>query len=83
MRMFAQSTLILAVTIIVLVGWFPLAWLLLIPVEAVLLLPVVWYVVFERHLERNDGELLLALQAVANAIRENREAPSRAEQRYR
>lgn len=76
MRRFAQVSLVFAVMIPALSWFIPFINLFGFMVAGLFLLPVLWYFIFERHREAPSDDLLLRLDAIANAIREGRDIAS-------
>lgn len=70
MRLLAQICMATIAGFLALFWKFSLLLPLLWPFAWVLLTPIAWYVVFDRHRETGNEELLLRLDALANAIRD-------------
>lgn len=77
MRTLAKTCMIVSAVLFALFTWIPLVNMVMFAVQPLLMLPVAWWFLFHRHLEPDREELMLRLDAIANAIRETQETPSR------
>ena len=74
MRIAAQISLGILIAVVVVLGplsgfaWFLMNFL------AVPIGIIAWYLIFHRHLERDNADVLLRLDSIANAIRERDDA---------
>jgi len=71
MRTTAQICLIVSALLFACFTFIPFINIAMLIVQPVLLLPVAWWFLFNRHLEPDREELFLRLDAIANAIRES------------
>lgn len=77
MRLAAQISMALAALYIVLVPARPLLLFGVWYVVPLLMFLPAWYFIFNRHRENQNDELMLKLEAIANAIRESHESRER------
>lgn len=68
MRTFAQCSLGLIIVFVAMMWKMALLLWLLWPFFIAAAFPIFWYVLFERHLETNNAEIIQQLEMIRNAI---------------